>query len=317
MNLRQLKFFVTVAEELHFGRAADRLCMTQPPLSQAILALEQELKVDLFKRTKRHVELTTFGRHLLPYAVKLLNEADALPAIARQLARGVCGSLRLGFVTTADYNLLPDLVSRYSEEFPDVKVSLNEMTSDLQMEALLQGDIDAGLVIPLHQTLHPSLSYVRLITEPLVAAVPERWIATGRIRPKDGTGGGRLAVADLAEAPIVVFPRKVAPAFHDVITSYFVRNGISPQIGQEAIQMQTIVSLVSAGMGIALVPGSLRKLARAGVRYLELAGQPPAIETGICWRAEEASPTVAHFLDIAREAADEGEAIDEMAVASG
>lgn len=306
MNLRQLRFFVTVAEELHFGRAADRLCMTQPPLSQAILALEQELKVDLFKRTKRHVELTPFGRHLLPHAMRLLADADELPAIARQLARGACGSLRLGFVTSADYNLLPGLVSRYSADFPDVKVTLSEMTSDVQMDALMQGEIDAGLIIPLHQTLHPSLEYSRLISEPLFAAVPEQWITSGRIIPI----GGKLLARDLAELLVILFPRKVSPAFHDIITSYFVRNGIAPETGQEAVQMQTIVSLVSAGMGVALVPGSLKNLARSGVRYLELAGEPPLIETGIVWRRDEVSPTVAQFIEIAKSAVADYDAQD-------
>lgn len=306
MNLRQLRFFVTVAEELHFGRAAERLCMTQPPLSQAILALEQELRVDLFKRTKRHVELTPFGRHLLPHAVRLLGDADELPAIAKQLARGACGSLRLGFVTTADYNLLPGLVSRYSADFPDVKVTLNEMTSDVQMEALMQGEIDAGLIIPLHQTLHPSLEYAQLISEPLIAAVPQAWISSGLIVPD----GDRLAAANLADLPVILFPRRAAPAFHDVITSYFVRNGIAPEIGQEAVEMQTIVSLVSAGMGVALVPGSLKNLARSGVCYLQLSGNPPTIETGIVWRKEEISPTIGHFIEIAHDVVAKYEASD-------
>lgn len=297
MNLRQLRFFVTVAEELHFGRAADRLCMTQPPLSQAILALEHELGLALFERTKRHVALTAFGRHLLPHAMRVLNEADALPAIARQLARGECGMLKLGFVTTADYNLLPDLVSRYSARYPDVKVTLKEMTSDLQVDALMQGEIDAGLIIPLHATLHAELEYAPLITEPLVVAVPEAWMRSGRL----AITGGRLAVSALAEQPMVLFPRHVGPAFHDLITSYFVRNGIHPAVVQEAIQMQTIVSLVSAGMGVALVPGSLRNLARSGVRYFDIEGEPPSIETGIVWKSGEVMPTVRHFVEIARE----------------
>ena len=295
MNLRQLRFFVTVAEELHFGRAAERLCMTQPPLSQAILALEQELSVSLFRRTKRHVALTPVGEHLLAHATRLLAEAEAFPGLARQLARGEIGSLRLGFVTTADYSLLPELVSRYDATYPDVKVSLREMTSDVQIQALLQGEIDAGLIIPLHATLHASLAYLRLIREPLVLAIPEGWLDSGRLKPFND----RLRLQDIAGEPLIIFPRSSAPAFHDLITSYFTRNGIEPTIGQEAIEMQTIISLVSAGMGVALVPGSLKKLGRFGVRYIALQGDPPLIETGISWRREDPSPTVKRFVEIA------------------
>lgn len=295
MNLRRLKFFVTVAEELHFGRAAERLCMTQPPLSQAILALEEELSVTLFKRTKRHVALTPVGEHLLSHVTKLLEEVEALPGLARQLARGEIGSLKLGFVTTADYSLLPDLIRGYGEAYPEVRVTLREMTSDLQVEALLQGEINAGLMIPLHATLHASLAYMGLHREPLVAAVPQAWIDSGRIAPADG----KLRLRDVAEAPILLFPRRSAPAFHDIITTYFATNGLEPVIGQEAIQMQTIISLVSAGMGIAMVPDSLRRLARPGVAYLELDGKAPTIETGLVWRRDDASPTVKRLIEIA------------------
>ncbi|MBC00398.1 MAG: LysR family transcriptional regulator [Rhodobacteraceae bacterium] len=296
MNLRRLKFFVTVAEELHFGRAAERLCMTQPPLSQAILALEEELSVTLFKRTKRNVALTPVGEHLLSHVTKLLEDVEALPGLARQLSRGEIGSLKLGFVTTADYNLLPDLISHYGATYPDVKVSLKEMTSDLQVEALLQGEINAGLIIPLHATLHASLAYLPLLREPLVAAVPEEWVRRGRIE----LAQGRLRLQDVAEAPLVLFPRRSAPAFHDIITTYFVTNGIQPTIGQEAIQMQTIISLVSAGMGIALVPGSLKRLGRQGVVYVDLDGEPPMIETGLVWRRDDPSPTVTRLVEISQ-----------------
>ena len=297
MNLRQLRFFVTVAEELHFGRAAERLSMTQPPLSQAILALEQELGVTLFKRTKRHVELTPVGEHWLVHVRKILDDAETLPVLARQLARGEIGTFKLGFVSTADYSVLPDLVGNYGAAYPDVKVTLREMTSDLQIEALLQGDMDAGLIIPVHATLHSSLAYLPLLREPLVAAIPEAWLNEGRINCADG----RLRLSELVDTPLVIFPRRSAPAFHDIITSYFATHGIRPNIGQEAIQMQTIVSLVSRSMGIALVPESLRRLGRSGTCYIPLEGNPPMIETGLVWRSDDPSPTVKRFVNIARQ----------------
>lgn len=298
MDLRQLRYFVMVAEELHFGRAAERLGMTQPPLSQSILALERELGVALFVRTKRSVALTPVGGQWLEHVRKLLDEASALPGIARRLSKGEIGSLSLAFVSTADYSVLPALVSRYRHAFPEVRVSLREATSDLQVEALLDGGIDAGLIIPPpHATLHASLDYLALLREPLVTAVPESWEAAGRL---DGTAGA-LRLKDLLDEPLILFPRRSAPAFHDIVTGYYAANGAVPRIGQEAIQMQTIISLVSAGMGVALVPESLRRLGRAGVRYLALEDEPPRIETGLAWRRDDPSPTLGRFIAIAAE----------------
>lgn len=296
MDLRQLRYFTTVAEELHFGRAATRLNMTQPPLSQTILALEEEIGVELFMRTKRSVALTPAGTQWLDHVRKVLDEAGALPGIARQLARGTLGSLKLAFVSTADYSLLPTLLGRYKVDHPDVQIALQEATSDVQIEALLSGDIHAGLIIPPPQaSIHASLAYLGLLQEDLVAAVPEEWVASGRL----DLSSGALDIKGAPSEPLIIFPRRSAPAFHDLITGYYAANGTVPFIGQEAIQMQTIISLVSAGMGIALVPQSLQNLGRTGVRYLKLSGTPPRIETGLVWRREDPSPTLRHLIDIA------------------
>lgn len=296
MDLRQLRYFITVAEELHFGRAAARLNMTQPPLSQTILALEEEIGVELFTRTKRSVALTPAGTQWLDHVRKVLDEAGALPGIARQLARGTMGSLKLAFVSTADYSLLPALLGRYKTGYPGVQIALQEATSDVQVEALLNGDIHAGLIIPPSQaSLHASLAYLPLLQEELVAAVPEEWVASGRL----DLCGGALDIKGALPEPLIIFPRRSAPAFHDLITGYYAANGAVPRIGQEAIQMQTIISLVSAGMGIALVPESLHNLGRTGVCYLKLSGTPPRIETGLVWRRDDPSPALRHLIDIA------------------
>jgi len=298
MNLRQLRQFLAVADELHFGRAAERLGMTQPPLSQSIQTLEEELGVRLFSRTKRSVALTTVGAEWQAHARRLVAEADALPDIARRLARGQLGRLRLAFVSTADYSILPLLVARFKAAYPEVEVALQESTSDLQIEALLAGSLDAGLIIP-QAGLHVSLDYLPLVREPLVAAVPEAWIAQGRVRPRAGV----LDLDDVLDAPLIVFPRRIAPDFHDIVTGAYAVRGASPHVFQEAIQMQTIISLVSAGMGIALVPASLRNLARTGVSYIDLAGDAPILETGITWRTGDTTPTIERFVSIAREMA--------------
>ncbi|MET0336590.1 MAG: LysR family transcriptional regulator [Caulobacter sp.] len=287
IETRQLRHFAAVADTLHFGRAAERLRMTQPPLSQSIMALEKTLGVPLFVRTKRSVRLTPFGEQWLPQVEAALAALDALPHSAHRLRSGMSGHLSLSFVSTADYSVLPDLVRRYAKAFPDVEIRLVEATSDVQIPAIVAGERHAGIIIPPHDRVLPEpLAYRRLVSEPLMAAVPAAWI-----------GDDILPQEAILDAPLILFPRTVAPAFHDLVTSYFAAHGRPVQIVQEAIQMQTIISLVSAGLGIALVPASLRNLARAGVRYVELQN-PPVLETGVAWRRDDDTPTLREMLQL-------------------
>jgi len=298
VDIRQLRHFATVAETLHFGRAAERLGMTQPPLSQSIQALERELGAPLFARTKRSVALTPFGAAWLVHVRAALDGVKALPDIARRLRDGEAGRLELSFVSTADYSILPALVRRYASLYPDVEIALSEATSDVQIAALLNGEGHAGIIIPpVHETLPGALVYRRLVSEPLIAAVPESWLAEKRLSLR----GGTLPAADVIASPLVIFPKRSAPAFHELVMDYYVSRGGQARIVQEAIQMQTIISLVSAGMGIALVPASLRHLARTGVRYVDLPEGAPSLETGITWRRDETAPTLARFLDVVGE----------------
>lgn len=292
MDIRQFRHFAAVAETLHFGRAAERLGITQPPLSQSILALEKSLGATLFARTKRHVELTALGQQWLPHVREALAAIDALPDTAQRLRDGQTGRLSLSFVSTADYSVLPDLVRRYAEAFPGVEIQLVEATSDVQVPAVLAGERHAGIIIPPpNRALPAPLAYRRLVSEPLVAATPSGWSLDGP-----------LDLGALPDAPLVLFPRTVAPAFHDLVTSYVAARGQPVRIVQEAIQMQTIISLVSAGLGMALVPASLRNLARAGVRYVDLV-DPPILETGLVWRPDDATPTLGGLLRLVAEPA--------------
>ncbi|AOJ32301.1 LysR substrate-binding domain-containing protein [Burkholderia metallica] len=295
-DLRQWRYFTTVADERHFGRAAERLSMTQPPLSQAIRALEDTLGVALFVRTKRSVALTAVGAALLPDVRRLLELADALPPLAGRLARGEAGSLSLSFVSTADYGLLPALLRAFGARYPQVRLRLTEATSDVQIDDIVAGRSDAGLVIPPVPPRHAAaLSYLPVVREPLVVAMP----AAASDAPDDEP----VHLAEVAALPLVIFPRRLAPGFYDIITGCYGAAGETPRIGQEAIQMQTIVSLVSAGMGVALVPQSLRNLRRTGVVYRPLAGHAPVVETGLVWRTGDVSPVLAGFIDIVREQA--------------
>jgi DNA-binding transcriptional LysR family regulator len=305
-DLRQLRYFVAVAEEQHFGRAAARLSMTQPPLSQAIRALEEALGVELFARTRRSVELTAVGADLLPEVRRILASADALRPLAQSLARGEAGVLALAFVSTADYGLLPLLLRDFGARYPRVRLQLAEATSDVQVDELVAGRIDAGLVIaPVPPRHAAQLAYLPVAREPLVIAMPAALSAQlggADIEPDadDGWCAAPVNLRDLADVPLVVFPRHLAPGFHDTIMDCYGAAGLAPRVGQEAIQMQTIVSLVSAGMGVALVPQSLRHLRRTGVVYRPLAQAVPTIETGLVWRVEEVSPVLAAFIEIVR-----------------
>ena len=293
MDVRQLKHFVAVAETLHFGRAAERLGMTQPPLSQSIMALERTLGAPLFVRTRRSVALTPLGAQWLPHVEAALAGVNSLAETAERIRRGSAGRLALSFVSTADYSILPTLVQRFRQLYPAVELELTEATSDMQIAALAEGNGQVGIIIPHSEDVLPDpFAYRRLVSEPLIAAVPESWIADGRLAPVDA----QLPPDAVLSSPLIVFPRRAAPSFYDLVTGYYVARGGKAHIVQNAIQMQTIISLVSAGMGIALVPASLRHLARTGVRYLDLLGGAPKLETGVIWRLDDRTPTLANFL---------------------
>jgi len=293
LELRQLRYFVTVAEELHFGKAALRLHMTQPPLSQTIQALEAQLGAQLFDRDRRGVALTAAGSALLPEARRLLTQAQELPQLVQRAAAGETGRLSLAFVSSADYSVLPPFLRAYRAAYPQVQINLQEATSDLQLEELLNGRIDAGLLIPpLPEKARAELDYLPVLNEPLVLALPAGLPALKR--------KGALSLAKLPALPLIIFPRAIAPALYDAVLSVFRDAGITPEIGQQAIQMQTIVSLVSAHMGMALVPQSVSNLMRPGVEYRALTDPTPLVETGLAWRRDHQSPVLQGFLDLLR-----------------
>lgn len=291
MELRHLRYFVAVAEALNFGRAARQLAISQPPLSRQIRTLEDELGTPLFARTRRAVALTPAGGALLPEARRLLREAESLKDTARHLAGGEAGTVALGFISVAAYNILPALVPEFRNRHPGLKLALQEGATDALLPALTQGEIDVGMVLP--PVTDARLTYRPLVHDRLMVALPAR--ARGRFP------GGPLPLDSLADEPFILFPRKAGPSLYDLIVGSCQRAGYSPRIDQEAIQMQTIVSLVAAGMGVALVPASLQHLRRTGVEYRPLKDKTPPVEIGLVWGASDESPSVRAFVALATE----------------
>ncbi|MEO7401189.1 MAG: LysR family transcriptional regulator [Polaromonas sp.] len=294
IELRLWRQFVAVAEELHFGRAAQRLHMTQPPLTQAIAHLEQLLLVRLFDRSTRRVQLTPAGAALLPEARELLARAHALPAYARASADGEAGRLRLAFVSTVGFDLLPRWVLAFREQYPKVQLELIEATGDVQLQALERGEIDAGFMLHSPGFAPPGLVCQRIARDPLVLALPGQSELADR---------AALTLNDLLDQPLVIFPRRILPSLHDAIFAMYHAAGQLPRVAQEAIQMQTIVNLVSAGLGVAWVPDSVRQFQRPGVVYREVRGGKgravPGCETSLVWSAAATSPALARFLAFA------------------
>jgi DNA-binding transcriptional LysR family regulator len=295
VELRLWRQFVAVAETLHFGRAAALLHMTQPPLTQAIAQLERLLAVRLFDRTKRSVQLTEAGAALLPEAQALLARARALPAQARAAAAGEAGHLRLAFVSTVGFTFLPRWVLAFRRQFPGIALELVEATADVQLPAFERGDLDAGFLLHSPDFAPAGLQHLRITQEPLLLALPESHpLATARTLPLKKV---------LAE-PLVMFPRRILPSVHDALHALYHAAGTEPPVAQEAIQMQTIVNLVSAGLGIAWVPASVHEFQRRGVVYRQASAAwgVPVTATSLVWRAP-AAPSLQRFIEFAGKSA--------------
>ncbi|HEX2198042.1 MAG TPA: LysR family transcriptional regulator [Burkholderiales bacterium] len=285
----QLRYFVAVAEQLHFGRAAAALNISQPPLSRAVRALEASLGVALFARTRRRVELTPEGARLLEEARRTLSQLERTVLELRGMACGDQGRLRVGFVSLADFGVLPGLLKAYKAAHPGVRLALREMLSPEQSAALAAGDLDFGLLLP---PVPHTLEHLVVQRERFVAALPARHRLA---KPR-----GRLAMSALAGESFVMVPREIAPGLYDIVAGLAARAGISLNVAQEAIQMQTVVSLVSSGLGAAIVPASLANLGRRGVVYRALADRHPALEVWLAWRPGSLSGAGREFVAKAR-----------------
>lgn len=299
MELRLLRYFVAVAEELHFGRAAARLGIAQPPLSQQIRRLEDELGVLLLRRTQRHVELTDAGEVFLAEARDILGRVERAVELAQRAQNGEIGSLRIGFAGSASYHAMPVLVRAYRERYPQVDVSLREMTTLDQIDALHEGRIHAGFLrLPVPDAL---LDFVVTRRERFIVALPESHPLAAL---------ERVPIARLAGEPFVLQPRHQGWGYYDTIIAACHAQGFSPLIRQEALELHTIVGLVAARLGVSLVPASARELRGTGVAYREIDGSSPVTEMALAWRRADLSPVLRSFVAVANELQETVEQLD-------
>lgn len=290
MELRHLRYFVAVAEELHFGRAAEALGISQPPLSQQIQALEQELGVRLFERTRRRVALTEAGRLFLEETRRTLAQVDKAADVARRAQQGELGELKIGFTSSAPFtSTIPRAILAFRQAYPEVHLDLHEMSSREVTEALGDESLQVGLIRPL--ALPQDLTAVELFNEPLVALLHAG-------HPLAGTAGDGIGLAALASEPFVYFSRSHGTGLHDQLISLARQAGFSPRIAQEANESLTIIGLVAAGLGVSVLPASFRRMRIDGVVYRTLLDPGATTAVWLVRRSSEHSPLAQAFVDL-------------------
>jgi DNA-binding transcriptional LysR family regulator len=292
MELRHLRYFVAVAEELNFCRAAERLRIAQPPLSLQIRHLEEDLGAPLFNRVKRRLVLTPAGQTLLEESRRLLGDAEGVKRRVRQVARGEAGRLTIGYVGTAMYDVLPQSVRSFRERFPSVELALEEMSSAAQVHALRRGQIQLGVLRP--PVNDEALESEDIVQESLMVALPENH----RLCDKS-----HLRLTDLAGEAFVICSAEFEPSLYRCYTSLLKQSGFEPRIVQEVTHLQTQLGLVAAGMGVTLVPSSVARLPRPGIVYREASCPQVMLPKAAVWIKGLDSPQLKAFLAALRQTA--------------
>jgi DNA-binding transcriptional LysR family regulator len=287
VEVRQLRYFVAVAEELNFTRAAGRLKMAQPPLSIQMKQLEADLGVELFDRSRRAIRLTDAGRALLPEAQRLLDQLDETAAMVQRVGSGAVGRLAIGFIPAASNSALPPLLRSFGARAPHVELYLREMTPDAIVRAVAEDHIDVGfLYLPVD---NPELEVCVVHNEPLVAVIPSDHRLAGR---------SRIAARELARDSFILPTRHAVSGLHAEILAVCERAGFVPTAVQKEVWlMQTVLGLVAAGIGVALEPASVRNLRRTGVVYLPL-WDASEVSLAAAWRREHNSAVLREFLRV-------------------
>lgn len=289
MKFHQLEYFIAVAEELHFGKAADRLNISQPPLSQQIKKLEDNLNIKLFNRTKRRVELTNAGQLFLQDAYKILEQVDLATDKLKQSEDGEIGELVLGYSSYSIFDILPMILKEFYKEYPKINLKLRHMATREQEEAFQNSDIHVGLLCPPidQEDLHLDIIY----RQPFVAAVPSDHPLAAK---------HSLNIEDLADYPFIMTPRSIGRGYYDNILNICFDGGFSPHVIQEVNELHELISLVSTGLGISIVPKSLIQFKKSNVTYMTLNNDQYYVDTAIVYKNNESSKIVFNFLEIAK-----------------
>jgi DNA-binding transcriptional LysR family regulator len=290
VELRHLRAFWTVAEELHFGRAAQRLGMSQPSLSLLIQRLEDRLGARLLDRTRRRVQLSDAGRTLLAGLGPVLSRVEEILADTVRTARGEHGRMVVAFAASVMFHTLPSWIRAYRATYPEVALELRELPTGLQIEGLRAGNLDLGFVR--EAAPDPELRFETVMEEALVVAVSQR-------HPLAEASGEAIHLGSFRHDPFILFPANLAPGLHRQVMTLCDRAGFVPRVVQESRELYTTVSLVEAGVGVTVVPESIQKMGWRGVRYLPIAGVRTRID--MAWRVRDARPVVAPFLALVRD----------------
>lgn len=292
MEFRHLRCFTVLAEELHFGRAAQRLAMTQPPLTMAIQQLEASVGARLFLRNSRGVQLTEAGQAFVPSARALLEQAQAAALQARDIEQGLGGTLRIGFAGTMLYRGLPQILASFHAGERRLRVVLRELSSSEQLVELTRGRLDLAFV---HTTrVPPQVSQIRVSRQPFVVCLrASHPLATRK----------RLRLDELAGEPLALVSRQVSPDYHEQILAACAAAGFVPDTLHELQHWLSVVSLVAQGLGVALVPQALHQSAIAGAVFVPVDGEAPNYDTYCLWKADAGRPALEAFTQAVRRVA--------------
>ncbi|MEM8675391.1 MAG: LysR family transcriptional regulator [Cyanobacteria bacterium P01_G01_bin.67] len=285
MEFRQLRYFVTVAQELHFGRAAERLDITQPALSKQIRVLERELDIELLTRTKRTVKLTKAGEVFVVQAQRLLKQAEEAIKLAQRTAKGELGRLTIGFTPTATYTVLPKLIGNFRSRYPQVEIEMSELSTEEQVTALNRGEIDLGF-------LHPPIDsrgleiYPIFAEEFLVVLPPQHHLISQQ----------SLSLQDLTGESFILHSRPEGPFLYDEFLKLCRQAGFEPKIAQEVDSHQSRICLVAAGIGITFIPTGLQTLVGEDLVCKPMENLPIKLEFAAAWHALATMPVLQEFL---------------------
>lgn len=291
MELRHLRYFITVAETLNFSRASERLHIAQPPLSQQIRALEDELGVQLFDRKKRPLQLTDVGVVFLEEARLALAQVERAVIAAQRASRGEVGRLALGFNSVIANSVLLEILRTFRYRFPEVELVLHELASYQQVQDLHNRQIDVGFVY-LPNINDEALSFMSLLQEPLVIVLPETHPLSAQTQ---------IQLQDLKDERFVLPKPNLLPGLYSQIINLCQQVGFFPKVAHEAVWMLTVLSLVASGAGIALLPATAQNLHHAGVVYRTIQGQTATLQMAVVWRRNDSSTVLQKFLEIARD----------------